>query len=379
MELVWNALALPGLLVGAIELALAALIQTTRPGIAQNTRLAIALVFNAFANAAYSFRLLLVDPADGYAILFVFMPCAIMGSAAIALFIGTFATPLAAPLRSRAAPYVVGGIAVGCIVALFVRPSLYIVGMRPFPHTTGFEFANGQLWNSFGVVLAATLLYGLVCAVDAWRRASPGISRKRAGTFAVGFGVQAGADAIIILYLTNVGDLNALVPTLVNFVSQAFTALFLACTIAYGILRFQLLEIDLRIKRSIRRGALAALFVATFFAATELAQVFLSETVGPVIGVIAAAALAFFLHPLQRIADRVAETAMPGVQATPQYLTYRRLEIYREAYEGLLADGSVTPKERATLDRLRAKLGIAEADAAALESASHADPTTLPV
>lgn len=379
MELVWNPLALPGLLVGVVELALAALIQTTRPGVAQNTRLAIALVFNAFSNSAYSFRLLLVDPADGYAILFVFIPCAILSAAAIALFLGTLATPLAAPMRARAAPYVVGGLALACIVALFLRPTLYIRGMRPFPHTTGFEFGNGPLWNAFGLLLAFTLLYGLACAVDAWRRAPRGIARKRAGTFAVGFGVRAGTDAIVILYLTTVGDLDALLPTLVNFVSQPLAALFLASTIAYGILRFQLLQIDLRIKRGIRGGALAALFVATFFAATELAQILLSETLGPVIGVVAAAALAFFLHPLQRIADRVAETAMPGVQATPQYLAYRRLEVYREAFEGLAADGTLTPKERATLERLRAKLGIPEADAAALERASHVDPTALPV
>lgn len=368
MELVWTALALPGLLVGLVEVGLAYVIQTTRPGIAQNTYLALALLFNGFGNTTYSARLLLAQPADGYAILFVFMPCAIAGAGFLALFLGTLATPLAAPLRARAAPYVVAALVAGFVAALFARPSLFILGMRPFPLTTGFEFANGPAWNTFTILFSLTLVFALVCAVHAWRHAAPGIGRKRAGTFALGFGVWCGADAIVIVYLLRVGDLDALGPTVVNFVAQSLSALFLAACIAYGVLRFQLFEIDLRIKKGIRGGALAGAFFGVFFVATEAAQLFFERSVGPVVGLLAAGLLVVALHPLQRVADRVANVAMPHVEATPQYLEYRRMEIYREAVESLLADGNVSDKERVTLDRLRAKLQIGEADARALES-----------
>jgi hypothetical protein len=41
--------------------------------------------------------------------------------------------------------------------------------------------------------------------------------------------------------------------------------------------------------------------------------------------------------------------------------------VYRAAFEGLYADLVVSDKERATLDRLRIKLGIQPGDALAIE------------
>ncbi|MBI4394018.1 MAG: hypothetical protein HY556_09525 [Euryarchaeota archaeon] len=52
---------------------------------------------------------------------------------------------------------------------------------------------------------------------------------------------------------------------------------------------------------------------------------------------------------------------------TAEYLTYKKLEVYRATIEGALEDGEITERERTMLMRLRDKLGIAEADARALE------------
>lgn len=136
----------------------------------------------------------------------------------------------------------------------------------------------------------------------------------------------------------------------------------------YGILRTHLFDIDLKVKWTLRQSTIAAIFVAVFFITSELAATFLSDRMGTVFGIVAAGTLVFALSPLQRAAERLADRAMPDVRATPDYLQFRRFEIYRGAVEHALSDGSVTPDERALLDRLRRDLAIPPADAAALES-----------
>ena len=76
----------------------------------------------------------------------------------------------------------------------------------------------------------------------------------------------------------------------------------------------------------------------------------------------------FGLGHIRRFAETLANHAMPDVSATPEYVAYRKLEVYRAAFEGLFADAVVSEKERATLDRLRIKLAIRPADAQAIES-----------
>ncbi len=76
--------------------------------------------------------------------------------------------------------------------------------------------------------------------------------------------------------------------------------------------------------------------------------------------------LTIFLAPLQRFAERVASVAMPNTQDTPEYAAYRKLQVYEAALTDALPDG-VTGEERVLLDHLRESLGIATADAGALE------------
>ena len=106
--------------------------------------------------------------------------------------------------------------------------------------------------------------------------------------------------------------------------------------IAYGILRTQLFDIDLRIRWTIKQSTLAA-------------------------------AVVFFMTPLQRFAERVASTAMPNTQNTPEYAAHRKLQAYEAAVAEALQGGGVSQKERALLTRLRDSLGVAPADAETLE------------
>ena len=137
--------------------------------------------------------------------------------------------------------------------------------------------------------------------------------------------------------------------------------------IAYGILRAHLFDIDLRIRWTIKQSTLAAAVVAIIYALSEGASRLLSSELGSVAGLLAAALVVFFLAPLQRFADRVASAAMPNTQNTPEYAAHRKLQVYESAVAEALQGGGISEKERALLNRLRDTLGIAKADADALE------------
>jgi hypothetical protein len=147
----------------------------------------------------------------------------------------------------------------------------------------------------------------------------------------------------------------------------AFGTFLAVPLIAYGILRTQLFDIDLRIRWTIKQSTVAAAFIAVFYLVTEGADRLLESELGSWIGLLASAFLVFFLAPLQRFAERVASLAMPNTQNTPEYAAFRKLQVYEAALEEALP-GGISEKERALLNHLRDSLGIAPADAATLES-----------
>lgn len=140
-----------------------------------------------------------------------------------------------------------------------------------------------------------------------------------------------------------------------------------AILLAYGILRHQLFDIDLKIKWTIKRSTLVALFVAFFFVVSELAAVFFADRIGTVLGILAAGVLLFAIAPLQRLADRVSDAAMPRVKDTQEYRTVRKREVYRAALESAIEDGDITDKERSMLATLADQLQLTSAEALRLE------------
>ena len=111
----------------------------------------------------------------------------------------------------------------------------------------------------------------------------------------------------------------------------------------------------------------AITFVALFFVVSELAATLFSERMGTVLGIMAAGALLFALAPLQRVAERVADAAMPRVKETDESRMVRKREVYRAAVESALHDGVVTARERDVLATLAHQLGLSAGDARALE------------
>jgi hypothetical protein len=142
--------------------------------------------------------------------------------------------------------------------------------------------------------------------------------------------------------------------------------------VAYGVLRVQLFDIDLRIKRTIKRSTVAAAFVATFFIVSESAGNYLSSQFGAVLGVLGTGVLIFFLDPIQRAAERLSDAAMPNTHDTPEYEAFRKLQVYESALRAALEDGHISERQRRVLSSMIESMGIDPKVAAALESDAKA-------
>ncbi|MGQ0536553.1 MAG: hypothetical protein ACT4PT_10825 [Methanobacteriota archaeon] len=133
--------------------------------------------------------------------------------------------------------------------------------------------------------------------------------------------------------------------------------------LAYAILKHQLFDIDVKVKFTIRQSTVAAVFIGLFFVVSESAQAFFSDRTGTYLGIVAAGALVFAIAPLQRMAERVADAAMPGVRPMAELAPTDRMSLYREHLALAYADGTVDANERVLLRHLRDRLGL-DADSA---------------
>jgi hypothetical protein len=137
---------------------------------------------------------------------------------------------------------------------------------------------------------------------------------------------------------------------------------------AYGILRAQLFDIDVRLAAGVRRGTVTAIVLFAFFTVAEIAKSVVSQDFGYVIGAVATAALIVFVHkPVERLAAGLSSAMLPEANATPAYLAFRKLEVYLEAVEAAYEDGRLSEEDRIILKRLQAKLGVSSVDATRLE------------
>jgi hypothetical protein len=153
------------------------------------------------------------------------------------------------------------------------------------------------------------------------------------------------------------GDLPRTLGT--NGIARILTVALLA----YGILRYQVLGLEVKVKWSVSRGTLAGVFLAVFFIVAQLAQNYLSSELGLLAGGVAAGLMLFALTPLQRFAERVADTAMPGVKPVGAMSHDDRVALYRDQLRAAWADGTLTQDERRMLAIARERLRITDAEA----------------
>jgi len=219
------------------------------------------------------------------------------------------------------------------------------------------------------IALVLTFSYALVASIQAWHTAS-GAARSRALVFALAFGFRDlcwGYNYGFASWEMWTGRIPLAEGVDLGYKCYILGTLVAVPLIAYGILRTQLFDIDLRLRWTLKQSTIAGIFVAVIFVISEGASQFLSAELGNVAGLLAAAVVMFFLAPLQRFAERVASTAMPNTKDTPEYATFRKMQVYESAISEALAEGGISSKERTLLVHLRNSLGISESDAEAIE------------
>lgn len=136
--------------------------------------------------------------------------------------------------------------------------------------------------------------------------------------------------------------------------------------VAYAILHHQVFGAERRLKVTLERGTVVGAFVAVFVVVAQFLEAYL-QGFSWVLGGVCAALLVFAMKPLSRLASRVADAAMPGVDDTPVYAAYRRLQVYESALAAAWEDGEIRAEERVRLDRLRDRLRLPTPDATAIE------------
>ena len=281
------------------------------------------------------------------------------------LFLGMMLdSPLVAPLKRSLArgAIMLGGLAIA--VSIFFLPD-----------------ETRELFRvPFYIVISLVLTWGFVAAVHSWYIATSEAKRERARAFTLAFGVRD------VLWTVSFG-LNAAVhygfigggaegpPPSWWFIIPLFYEIALIIyvpLVAYGVLRVQLFDVDLRIKRTLKRSTVAAAFVATFFVVSELAESYLSSRLGSLFGVVGTGALVFFLAPIQRAAERLSNAAMPNTHDTPEYESYRKLQVYEAAVQAALEDGRISDRQRRVLTSMIESMSIDAKVAERLENEARA-------
>lgn len=178
-----------------------------------------------------------------------------------------------------------------------------------------------------------------------------------------GRGLALVSAAVLVAASALSAALALLAGTAASITLDALLKLSIPGLVGYAVLKHRLFDIDLRLKWTLRRGTVAAIFLGVFFVVAQLAQNFLSESMGWAFGGVVAGVLLFAIAPVQRLAERFADAAMPNVADTPEYRSTRKIEVYCSAIRFALADRIVTRDEERHLMQLATELGIPAADA----------------
>lgn len=372
----FHLIAIPGILALAFSWSLALAVFLTGPGLRRDRLLALLLFVEGTAWGTGSGFLYVTDSAQVawylqavFIAMLLALPCCMLAVA------GTLATPWLAPMRSRAGLIVLAGWAVVGEAFLVADPQRFLGAIVPAWYATWDADLPPAAIGALNIV-GLTGIVSLAGSISAWRRSAHGTwARAQARAFALAFGVHDVGMFCAMVLPGNVvpsppsGQFSDVLIILgVNFTSLAFVLL-----LSYGILKVQLFDVDLRIKRGIRRSTVAGAFVVVFLVVEQLVQNWFTGRFGLLLGALAAGLMLFALGHIRHFAQHVADRAMPDVTATPEYVAFRKLEVYRAAFEGLFADAVLNDKERAALERLRIKLAIRPPDARAIEDEVRAE------
>lgn len=212
--------------------------------------------------------------------------------------------------------------------------------------------------------LALVMIFGLAAyLLLAIRRATDYNVHERLRIYLVLLPLPVASVGLLLLVPA---EAHSATLTMVYLFSSAWR-LALPVVVAYALVRHHLFDIDLKMKGTIRRGTLAFLFLGCFLVAAQLAQNAFAEALGWAIGGVAAGLLLFALSPLQRLAERLADAALPHTRPVQELDKRDRLALYREQLYIAWSDGALSIKDRRLLEAARSRLGLAADDVLRLE------------
>lgn len=178
-----------------------------------------------------------------------------------------------------------------------------------------------------------------------WTTGPPiGVLALLAASAAVGYATSQG----LVPRSTGVATVDVLFPAL----------------IVYGVLRHELFGLDVKVRLAVRQSTIAASFIAVFFVVSEGAAAFFeSSSNSAFLGIAAAGLLVFALAPLQRLAERVATSAVPEDPSALPATSNERHALFRDAVALALRDGSIDRDEERDLLRMAGRLGLSNEEA----------------
>lgn len=371
----WNPYGVVGTFVLVGAMALAMLVYRAGPLRTSNRRLALLL---ALEGTAVGFSLGMTPFATSMEFAWMFvrvsMSAAILLPAAYALFLATLNTGIVQPLNRR--PVVYGIIAASLLAEAlwFLRPEWFIQEL----YQSNYVGVDQPWWwarPSAGLDLAAigVGVFGVVGLVLAFaaHRASPRGSktRERMWMYLQAFGVRDACYAIILLaaYPASRAAPGGLWDAVVGQGISVVTLIFLML-VSYGLLKNQLLDIELKVKFGIQRTVLLGMLAFVALIALQVAQAYLTQTHGWLVGGIVVGIFLVATYPLHRASLMASELIFPQARFTPEYVAARRFDIYRDAVEvALLSNNGLSRGGRDALERVRLKHSISEQDARLIE------------
>jgi hypothetical protein len=219
-----------------------------------------------------------------------------------------------------------------------------------------------DMWLYEAMVIMFVVMF--VISLVGVKAAKTKLAKEKALAFVCAFGFRDLAWAA--LYLSVVTGWIEKAPILLGQLYVGPTLIYIPIMV-YGILKLQMLDIEIRLKSTIKNSALAGIFVALYYVISEGANNLLSDQLGGFIGFAASALLTLFLTPLHRWADRFSSKLVSTDIDNADYPASRSLQIYSAAVEETLAFGAITRAHISLLDRLKDSLQISQDDATRLE------------
>lgn len=365
MVVQWNAFAAPALVALAVSLATSALVYFTRPYARANRRLGLLILLEGVVIFCLNGGAYLLESSAAVWVFMGFGTIAVsLKPAAYLSFLATLPTTLTRWFRSRTGMVVVWVGAAASASLWFVAPHLFVARVTADVGYAALDAEPGLALRPLALLLAVCYVVGLTFAFSAVRQAPTPIAKRRARFYRAAFGTR---EVLFVLWaiaflITPFG--HPLWPYV--YVSVAFVPIVYIPLVVYGILQSQMFDIDIKLKFAFKQGTIASILVAVFFVASETIEQLLPVS-GLAAGIGAAAAVALLLWPVRSYAQRMVDAFLPGVGPRPEYLDFRKTEVYRAAIESLGEDGVLTDRERGMLARLRQELGVDEGLATQIE------------